>query len=63
MAQSLSQLAAADLLSEEEGASRRQILSRAATIAGAAVGLKLIETIATPAPAAAQSFQDGQDSD
>jgi hypothetical protein len=56
----LAQLESAGLLEVEGGSSRREWLSRAATVAGAAAGLKLIETIATPTPAAAQSQVDGQ---
>jgi hypothetical protein len=41
---------------ETAGSSRREWLARAAAVAGAAVGLKLVETIVTPSPAAAQSL-------
>jgi hypothetical protein len=58
----LGQLAAAGLIEVESGSSRREWLARAATVAGAAAGLKLIETIATPTPAAAQSLQPDGDS-
>jgi hypothetical protein len=54
----LIELEAAGLVERQSGSSRRQWLARAATVAGAAVGLKLIETIATPSPAAAQSLPD-----
>jgi hypothetical protein len=56
----LAELEAARLLEVEGGASRREWLSRAAAVAGAAVGMKLIETIVTPTPAAAQSQGDEQ---
>lgn len=57
----LVQLAAADLFEVESGSSRREWLARAATVVGAAAGLKLVETIATPSPASAQSLvPDGQ---
>jgi hypothetical protein len=52
------QLEAAGLLEVAAGSSRRDWLARAAMVAGAAVGLVLVETIATPTPAAAQSLQD-----
>jgi hypothetical protein len=56
----LAELEAAKLLVLAEGSSRREWLARAATVAGAVVGLKLVETIATPSPAAAQTApQDG----
>lgn len=56
----LAELEAAKLVVLSEGSSRREWLARAATVAGAAVGLKLVETIATPSPAAAQTLeQDG----
>ena len=62
VAAALSQLEQAGLLTADAaGSSRREWLARAATVAGAAVGLKLIETIATPSPAAAQSLIDGGD--
>lgn len=54
----LGALAETDLLEAESASSRREILTRAATIAGAAAGLQLIETVATPTPAAAQSEPD-----
>jgi hypothetical protein len=54
----LIELAECDLVESAPAASRRQLLSRAATIAGAAAGLKLIESVATPTPAAAQSNVD-----
>ena len=47
---------------EQVGSSRREWLARAATVAGAAAGLKLVETIATPSPAAAQTGRDSDDS-
>jgi hypothetical protein len=43
---------------EETGSSRRELLARAAAVAGAAAGLQLIESVATPTPAAAQSQPD-----
>jgi hypothetical protein len=46
---------------EPVGSSRREWLARAATVAGAAAGLKLVETIATPSPAAAQTGSDSTD--
>jgi DNA-binding transcriptional ArsR family regulator len=46
---------------EQAGSSRREWLARAATVAGAAAGLKLVETIATPSPAAAQTGTDSSD--
>lgn len=54
----LAELADCELVEATSGASRREILSKAAAIAGAAAGLKMIESIATPTPAAAQSFSD-----
>ncbi|HUP23483.1 MAG TPA: hypothetical protein VNB06_11145 [Thermoanaerobaculia bacterium] len=57
----LAELEGAGLLESEAGSSRREWLARAATVAGAAVGLKLIETVVTPSPAAAQSLPDEQD--
>ena len=56
----LAELAAAGLIEENDGSSRREWLARAATVAGAAVGLKLVESIAVPSPAAAQSDRDSQ---
>jgi hypothetical protein len=56
----LADLAAAGVLElDASGPSRREWLARAATVAGAVVGLKLVETIVTPSPAAAQSLLDG----
>jgi DNA-binding IclR family transcriptional regulator len=54
----LAQIAECGLLENEGSSSRRQLLSRAATVAGAAAALKLVESIATPTPAAAQSQTD-----
>jgi DNA-binding IclR family transcriptional regulator len=54
----LAQIAECGLLEDDASSSRRQLLSRAATVAGAAAALKLVESIATPAPAAAQSRED-----
>ena len=53
----LAELEAAKLVVLSEGSSRREWLARAATVAGAAVALKLVETIATPSPAAAQTAE------
>ena len=54
----LAELGSAGLIEEREGTSRREWLARAATVAGAAAGIKLVETIAIPSPAAAQSGRD-----
>jgi DNA-binding IclR family transcriptional regulator len=54
----LAQIAECGLLVDDASSSRRQLLSRAATVAGAAAALKLVESIATPTPAAAQSEVD-----
>ncbi len=43
------------------GTSRRELLTKAAVVAGAAAALTLIDTIATPSPAAAQSGTDNED--
>jgi hypothetical protein len=59
----LGELARVGLIEEEAGSSRREWLARAAAVAGAAVGLKLVETIATPSPASAQSLVDGDEQD
>jgi hypothetical protein len=59
----LAELAELGLLVPESASSRRELLSRAAAITGAAAGLKLVESVATPTPAAAQSSRDGIDAD
>jgi hypothetical protein len=65
VATALSQIDEAGLLAGETAeSSRREWLVRAAAVAGAAVGLKLVETIVTPSPAAAQSLViDGNQTD
>jgi hypothetical protein len=57
----LAQIAECGLLEDDASSSRRQLLSRAATIAGAAAALELVESVATPTPAAAQSPVDTDD--
>jgi hypothetical protein len=52
----LAELETAKLIELESVGSRRQLLARAALFTGVAVGLKLVDTIATPSPAAAQSL-------
>ena len=54
----LAEFAECGLLDTGSASSRRELLSRAAAIAGAAAGLKLVESVATPTPAAAQSLVD-----
>lgn len=54
--EALAQIHTAGLLETSEGDSRREFLKRAAGLAGAAAGLTLIQSAATPTPAEAQSL-------
>lgn len=60
--EALAQIHAVGLLETAEGDSRREFLKRAAGLAGAAAGLTLIHSVATPKPAAAQSLNPPDDS-
>lgn len=57
----LAELTETGLLVPDSDATRREILSRAAAIVGAGAGLALIDSVATPTPAAAQSPDDSGD--
>lgn len=54
----LIELAECELIESDDRASRRDVLSKAAAVAGAAAGLELVHSIVTPTPAAAQSERD-----
>ncbi|HVS14779.1 MAG TPA: twin-arginine translocation signal domain-containing protein [Thermoanaerobaculia bacterium] len=57
----LARFVEAGLVEVASDRSRRELLSRAAAVAGAAAGLALIQSIGTPPPAAAQSPTDEVD--